>query len=382
MKALVATEFIIAVYNGKYYCNNALSSILERYCSAFGKVILCSRVRTAEEPEETLIDITDYIERVVRIDSLLAVLTGNCKKNICDEIKKVDLVIARLPSLIAYRAIDYAKKNGKPYFAESMTCPWDAFWNHGFSGKLIAPYMYFKMKNVVKDSNYALYVTDEFLQKRYPCKCRSTSASNVRLTASDDEILNKRLARIEAFDENNIKIMTSASVDVIHKGHKYVIKAMGKLKKQGINVTYYAVGSGDRSRLMNIAKKCGVLEQMVFMGFCTHDVVFEQLDNIDIYIQPSLQEGLPRAMIEALSRGCPALGAKTAGIPELVNPECVFKRKSAAGIVNAIKRISCKDKLLKSAKENFEKAKEYSDANLNKKRNSYYEYVISDMLKK
>ena len=56
--------------------------------------------------------------------------------------------------------------------------------------------------------------------------------------------------------------------------------------------------------------------------------MFELLDECDIYLQPSLQEGLPRSVIEAMSRGCACIGAATAGIPELLESEYVVKRKS------------------------------------------------------
>ena len=42
-------------------------------------------------------------------------------------------------------------------------------------------------------------------------------------------------------------------------------------------------------------------------------------DNIDVFIMPSLQEGLPRSMVEAMSRGCNVIGSRVGGIPELLD---------------------------------------------------------------
>ena len=105
------------------------------------------------------------------------------------------------------------------------------------------------------------------------------------------------------------------------------------------------------------------------------DLRYKKLDEIDIYIQPSLQEGLPRSVIEAMSRGCPAIGAKTAGIPELVSAECVVRRKSPGDIANTVLNISSAEKLAELAQINFEKSKEYLDTVLGERRNAYYDKI-------
>ena len=61
------------------------------------------------------------------------------------------------------------------------------------------------------------------------------------------------------------------------------------------------------------------------------------LTDSDIYIQPSLQEGLPRAVVEAMSTALPCIGFNTGGIPELLEPEYIVKLKNVDGIVQRIK---------------------------------------------
>lgn len=51
------------------------------------------------------------------------------------------------------------------------------------------------------------------------------------------------------------------------------------------------VGGGDASELKAEAKKQDVSAQIKFLGSMPHDKIFEWLDTIDIYIQPSYQEG-------------------------------------------------------------------------------------------
>lgn len=380
MKIMIGTDVVVLRYDEKLYLSNVFGMVLKRYYNQFGKVVLCTRVKTVSEVPEKMCDVTELIEKVVNMGGLLKPLLHMEDKRIIQNMEECDLVVGRVPCIIAYRLFDCAKKLRKPFFSELMGCAWDAYWNHGIAGKIIAPYMYLKMKRVVKNADYGLYVTEKFLQKRYPCKNETVSASNVKITDVSDEVFDKRVEKILKMDKNNISLMTSAAVDVRYKGHEYVIKAIPKLKEHGINVTYYIVGGGDQTYLRKIAENCGVLDNVFFTGLLTLEEVFEHLDKSDVYIQPSLQEGLPRAMIEAMSRGCVCLGAKTAGIPELVDAECIFKRKSVSSIVKCILAIVKKD-FTYYAKRNFEEAKKYKSEVLDEKRNKYFYKIKSEFEK-
>nr|WP_305146428.1 glycosyltransferase family 4 protein [Holdemania filiformis] len=173
--------------------------------------------------------------------------------------------------------------------------------------------------------------------------------------------------------------MTSANVDLLSKGQEYVVKAINLLKQKGIRITYFLAGSGDQKYLLEIAKKYGVDDCLVFLGKLTLEEIFERIDNnIDIYIQPSLQEGLPRAVIEAMSRACPCLGARTAGIPELLDDDCIFKPKSAIDIAETIQKV-CKNGLTEYAIRNFNKSKEFVEEVLNVRRNRYFNMIKAEI---
>ena len=104
-----------------------------------------------------------------------------------------------------------------------------------------------------------------------------------------------------------------------------MIKALAALKKQGIRMEYELAGSGDPSRLRTLAQRLGVEDQVHLLGSVPHDKIFAWLETIDLYLQPSKQEGLPRAVVEAMSCACPVAGARTGGIPELVDEEWIFR---------------------------------------------------------
>ena len=199
----------------------------------------------------------------------------------------------------------------------------------------------------------------------------------------NEDALNMRFKHVESLKKHTFNLMTTAAVDVRYKGQEYVIKAIPHLKNKGINITYYIVGDGDQSYLKSIASKYGVEKNIVFTGRKRIDDVFRLLDDVDIYIQPSLQEGLPRSVIEAMSRGCIVIGARTAGIPELIDDKYVVRKKSVSDIYKLIYEIDAYDKktIMQIAKRNIEKSKEFEEEVLNKRRYKYYQDVRNNIEK-
>ena len=306
---------------------------------------------------------------------------SEAKKVIKREVEKSNYIIARIPSSIGYIAIDCARELNKPCLVEVVTCPWDAYWNHSIKGKMVAPFMYYATKKRVREAKHVVYVTNEFLQKRYPTKGKSVNCSNVALNEFDDTILEERLNKIRNLDKNHkLVIGTTAAVNVRFKGQQYIIQALGQLKTQGItNFEYQLVGGGDQSYLKSVAEKYNVIDQVKFLGSMKHKEVFGWLKTIDIYAQPSRQEGLPRALIEAMSMGLPSFGAKTAGIPELLDSKLIFSnsRKNIDEISLILESLT-KDLMLKQAKRNFYESKKYDKEIIEKRRRIFFEEYASN----
>lgn len=301
------------------------------------------------------------------------------------KLKKVvlqtDLFFLRIPSIISNMVADLCLKNQKKYLVEVGGCAWDSYWNHSFIGKICAPYMYFSQRRTIKYASYASYVTTKWLQDRYPTKGIQIVASNVYLKSFDEEVVNKRIMRVMNPNYVLNKVGTIAAVDVRYKGQEYVIRALGKLKKEGIRLEYELVGVGSSEYLTQIAKECNVVDQIHFLGLKLHDDIWQWLDSIDIYIQPSLQEGLPRAVIEAMNRGCICLGSDTAGIPELIEKENIFQRKNVNQICELIIGLLKSRNYEEQVITNYEKSKTFSVEILDARRRKFFlEYKKSIFL--
>lgn len=304
----------------------------------------------------------------------------NFEKNvIAKRVKEADFCIIRMPSFVGRKALKICNKENKKYLVEMVGDPFDSYWNYSLAGKILAPISYFKNRLSLRKAKYVQYVSNEFLQKRYPTNGYSIACSDVNLTENMEEILTKRKNKIlSKHRDEKIILGTLGAIDVKYKGQEYIIKAIEKLKKMGYsNFEYQLVGGGNPERLQKIGQKLNVQNDIKFIGAKSHDEVFAWLDNIDIYIQPSNTEGLPRAVIEAMSRACPCIVSNAGGNPELINFEYVFKKKNINSLINKIIRLtSDNDILINEAQINYHNSKNFEKKVLDKKREEFYNVVL------
>lgn len=304
----------------------------------------------------------------------LVLLKNKFKADIKSMVEEMDMIFARMPSITSNSIIEIARASKKPYLVEVGGCAWDSYWNHGLSGKVVAPYMYLCARKNIKEAAFATYVTKKFLQRRYPNKGVNTNCSNVYLTPVGEEILKERLKKIEATDLTHPVFGQAVnSIDVKYKGEHLILRAMKDLKERGIIAEFQVAGPGTGDFLKAEAERYGVTEQLKLLGTLQKPEMLEWLKSIDVYTQPSKQEGLPRSVIEAMSFGCVAVGSDLAGIPELLDKECLFNPDKNDQIVKALLWVLARKNMIAQAKVNFERAKEYNLADIEQRRKRIFE---------
>lgn len=382
MKILfVFDTFLLRKDNNDYYGMTLNKDFFEeRYLKIFDELIVATRCKNINVCKG---DISGYkivngekidVNPIFSYNSMkdLVFKRKKIKRELEILINKVDAVIIRMPSVLGILASKICKRNNKKYLIEMVACPWDGYINHvSRFGKIVAPFMWFWTKKVVYNAKNVLYVTNAFLQKRYPTKGNTCACSDVVLPQSSPNTIINRLKKIEKTDFKNLTLGTVANVELKYKGHEFVFRAIAKLKKRNINCTYYLIGNGDNSRLKKLAQKLKISSNIIFVGSLTHKEIFESLEKIDIYIQPSLQEGLPRALIEAMSVGVPCVGSNAGGIPELIEKEYIFEKKNVRKVCNILSNLDI-NKLKKMSEANMKISENYSREVLDKIRNDFY----------
>lgn len=371
MKVLFVHDHPFRLVDGVLYSTGGLNNnVLKRYTSYCDDLDIVARIIPENSFNSRWSEITDEKVKIFGTPSLKY-------SNLEKKIRECDKLIVRLPSFLGNAALRINKKYNKPYLIEMVGCAWDALWNHSMKGKLIAPYMFINTKQMVKNAPYVIYVTKAFLQKRYPTSGKTLGCSDVEINDLDDVVEKNRIQRILNQKENYI-IGTVAAIDVKYKGQEYIIRALGELKNRGITrFQYKLVGNGNDSYLKSIAEQCGVLDMVEFVGGIPHEKIFDWLDTIDIYAQPSKQEGLPRAVVEAMSRGVPVIGAETGGIPELIEKQYRFKPTDYQRIADILQTLTCEN-LVHMSQECFRRAHDYQKEHLDKIRDEFYRGFIMD----
>lgn len=121
---------------------------------------------------------------------------------------------------------------------------------------------------------------------------------------------------------------------IARKGYQYLIPAIKGLK----NVELTLVGGGDlRSELDELASKNQV--KVHFTGEVKHDEIVKYLQNSDIFVLPSLNEGMSNSILEAMSCGLPIITTNTGGSKELIDGNgFVFKKRSIVSIKKTLER--------------------------------------------
>lgn len=300
------------------------------------------------------------------------------------ELLEADMLIARLPSEIGNASIKIARKLNKPYIIEAVGCVWDSLWNYGSTiAKLYAPLAMYRMKRHIEQSQYVIYVTNKFLQERYPTKGKSVSISNVEIQNVSYEALEKRLKRYKQ-NERLYTIGMIGSLNNNIKGWDVAFKALHLLKQDGVNFKLKILGDGDANHWKPMLNKLDITNNIEFCGVLPGgNPVLNWLSNIDVYIQPSYQEGLPRAVIEAMSRGCPVIGSNAGGIPELISSDMIHKKGDYSKLAILLKQlILTPSQACSQSKQNIEEAKQYTKKILDDKRKNFIEKFLQETTNK
>lgn len=100
-----------------------------------------------------------------------------------------------------------------------------------------------------------------------------------------------------------------------NKNQKTIIKALAKLKNN--NIHYILCGKGDQeANLRNLSEKFGITKNVHFLGY-RNDVVDICMQS-DVFVMPSLREGLGLAALEAMYCSLPIIGSNNRGLRDIV----------------------------------------------------------------
>ena len=102
------------------------------------------------------------------------------------------------------------------------------------------------------------------------------------------------------------------------KGTNFLVEALPLILKENCNIACFIIGSGPMEReIYNKAQSLNLLEHIHFLGLIEDPYYI--LSHFDIFILPSLKEGLGLSLMEAMTLGVPVVASRVGGIVELID---------------------------------------------------------------
>lgn len=139
--------------------------------------------------------------------------------------------------------------------------------------------------------------------------------------------------------DDNIIMLLSVGELIKRKNHEIIIKALSKLEDEKIH--YFIAGSGElKDYLTEIAEKFNLSNRVHILGF--RNDIGELCKIADVFCFPSLQEGLPVALMEAMAVGVPIVCSNIRGNTDLIENNIngyLCYKNSEDEFKNAIKNI-------------------------------------------
>jgi glycosyltransferase involved in cell wall biosynthesis len=297
------------------------------------------------------------------------------KRAACQALQGGPAVILRVPSQLANCVEPLLRRTRRPYAVEVVGDPFDSY-APGAVRHPLRPFLrhWFRRRLQAQCAAAAgaSYVTLAALQQRYPCAPSAFTAcySSVELPP-------------EAFADEprppspkkSFQLISVGSLQFPYKGFDLLIRALRLCRADGLDASLEIAGDGAlRGSLEAQAAALGVGGHVWFAGAVPPgESVRARLDRADLYVHASRAEGLPRALIEAMARGLPCVAARAGGVAELLPPEDTIPVGDAVALSRKISEV-LRDPahMARMSVRNLEKAREYEEAILQRRRNEFY----------
>lgn len=256
-------------------------------------------------------------------------------------IRSAQTLMIRFPGNVATLALLLCWITRKPFSAEIVADPEDYF-SKGASNhplRRVAKWLHCRSTALAaRRAQSVRYVTDGYLQAKYPPRTHTVSFGFSDAFLPDGLFAARNLdafARTGPLRLINVSMMHNRS-----KGHVALLEAVARLKRKHVAVVLTLVGDGVlRAELEALTHALDIADVVTFRGQVASEAACAAVAEHDLFVLPSLQEGMPRAMLEAMAVGTPVLGARVGGIPEVLPVSDMIRAGSVEAIEAAIEAI-------------------------------------------
>lgn len=392
---LVADGHYFQTPDGTVYVDSIFDyGFYKRYLAVFDQVFAVVRVKKVEEAPAgkkkasgegvTFLTLPDYHGPYQYAANYLAVRRK--VREICND-SRFGCAIFRLPSSTANDFCRYYAKTGKPFAVEVVIDPWENFSPrsneiNGIMRRIVRRSWTNTVAKMCRKANGASYVTERYLQEKYPPRAWKDEKA-FEGSYSSVEIADDSYGSEKHWSGEQKKYWISHASNYFAsygKGHLTVMRAVKLVRDKGFDLNVLFVGDGPKKQeFAEFAASLGISENVVFAGrLPSGNEVRKAISDTDIFILPTLAEGLPRALLEAMSMGLPCLSSPICGIPEVLSDKYLYDFADYEGFASAIIELITHPKLMeKASAENLGRSKDFAASKLTARRNAFYSALRS-----
>lgn len=237
-------------------------------------------------------------------------------------------------------------------------------------GWLISKLMFFCFPRFIYRAKGVAYVSN-FLKEKFPTSGYSITSSNVNI----DNIVLREPAPDAVINKNKFKIGFVGAL-TLRKGFDLIVSLCEQLSLLYGNFEIVLIGANKEYSDFPFSSER--YRNIKFLGSLQHDEVRKELDSFDLYIQPSRSEGVPRATIEAMSRGLPVVSSDIPGFIDLgLRSDNMFKSGDHADfLLKVVQVLTNVEKYNLSSKENSNLAANFIYERLHNVRVGFYKKLL------
>lgn len=375
MKLLIVTDHCFLRHSGKIYDNYCFDrSFFDDYRREFESVVVLCRVADVDRLPEGAARSDGEGVRFAAVPNLRRaawlLLAGWVSSPLLKQaVEDADALVIRAPAQLGWYAARYARRLARPYVVEVIGDPRQA-WSSSGQG---APYRLAgwlearRQRWITSHAEAGSYVSRNGLSQLYPLAPGKTSdfISSIRLAESD-------------LTRPRVTPPTGKALQIVQVGRLErrkrpgdLIRAGRLLLDHGRAVRLHFVGAGPERVALEALRDSLSMNAAV----CLHGHIADRralnrlLDQSDLFVLTSASEGLPRALLEAMARGLPALGTQIPGVDEILPAECRFPAGNIPALAALIERTyDTPGRLEAMSAMNVHTAAQYTQTHLSPKR--------------
>ena len=168
---------------------------------------------------------------------------------------------------------------------------------------------------------------------------------------------------------------------IAHKGTDFLIKALRRVKKEIPTVKLHIVGEGDSLQyLEEIVSEYGLENNVIFHGHIDESELINMYSSSEILVMPSLMEGMPMVLLEAMSAGLPVVAFDIECIAEALDNGkygMLVKKGDVKRLADQIVRLMKDDGLKKHYSEmSLERSNMYTQAEVVRRIEEVYSELV------